>query len=192
MAHFEEAHEETDDIEGFYSVDPKDSGGETLWGIARVKRPDWYGWRLVDAMKKLPNFPNNMRHDQALKDAKKAFYKSEYWDALRLDDVNSKVIAKELYDTGVNCGTVTAGKFLQSALNVSNKNGALYADLVVDGKIGPATIKALNSHPKQYVIYKLLNVLQGAHYIRITEQNPKNERFLNGWIDNRVFEHDFK
>ena len=34
--------------EGFYSNDIDDSGGETLYGIARNKNPKWLGWKIVD------------------------------------------------------------------------------------------------------------------------------------------------
>ena len=38
-------------IEKLYSNNPQDAGGETVWGIARNKHPEWGGWPIVDQLK---------------------------------------------------------------------------------------------------------------------------------------------
>lgn len=172
--------------EGGYSNNPKDRGGETYKGISRKNYPSWPGWKSIDESKKLNGFPAILAHDEYLEQRIKDFYKGEFWHPLGLDNVVNQSIANELFDTAVNCGTGVAALFLQRSLNVANLNGKYYADLKVDGDIGPVTIKALNSHPKPKNILKLLNCLQGAKYISICEANPVQEVFLNGWIEHRV------
>ncbi len=185
MANFNEAYLITSNIEGNYSNDPTDSGGETYKGIARRKNPNWLGWRIVDRYKTQPNFPKNMYSDVDLNLYVKLFYKEEYWDVNRLDEFPSQAIANEMYDTGVNMGTSKAAKFLQLTLNVLNKNGTAYPDISEDGKIGPGTLQAFNScigRVGEEVIYKVLNILQGNHYIEIMVRDPSQEKYTLGWL----------
>ena len=57
----------------------------------------------------------------------------------------SEAIAAELFDTGVNMGPAVAATFLQRALSALNRNRSDYPDLVPDGRIGPATLAALDA-----------------------------------------------
>ena len=118
-------------------------------------------------------------------------YASEYWDSVQGDSLVelSESITCEVVDTGVNCGVLRAGEFLQRALNVMNKQGSLYPDLVVDGHIGGKSLYALSEYLKtrnESVLLKALNALQGARYIELAERYEKNERFIYGWFEHRV------
>lgn len=168
--------------EGLYSNDKNDRGGETVWGIARNIDKDAPIWKLVDDWKKKPDFPRNMMNDKALIIAAADYYKKRYWDNLNLSSVNNQTIATELFDISVNMGPGVAGTFLQRALNVLNRNGQDYPDLLVDGQVGPKTVSALNSHKSPENVLLCLNALQGAKYIGICENNPSQEVFMNGWI----------
>lgn len=162
--------------EGGYVNDVRDSGGETNFGItAAVAR--------------------QFGHMGAMRDLTRAnafdIYSQLYWDKVKADDLLalSSAVCEEVVDTGVNMGTGRAGKFLQRCLNVLNKRGSLYRDLTVDGGIGPATINALraylNSRDEQTLV-KALNCMQGAYYITLAERREKDERFVYGWLKNRV------
>ncbi len=162
--------------EGGYVNDPSDSGGETNFGItAKVARASGYAGAMLD-------MPRQVAFD---------IYAARYWDALQADDICalSQHVAAEVVDTGVNMGTGRAGKFLQRALTVLNSGGKLYPDLVVDGAIGPATIRALKAYLAKRDVETLLtalNCLQGAFYIELAERREKDERFVYGWLKNRV------
>ena len=181
MADFKTAYKITMAHEGGYANNPADTGGETWKGIARKKHPGWPGWVLVDKAKN-GDFPANLHSVKGLQDMVESFYKSKFWDYLKLDQVNNQKIANELFDTAVNMGQGIAALFLQRSLNVSNRNGKDYADLQLDGNIGPVTISTLNNHPRQEQVLKLLNTLQGAKYIGICEANPSQEIFLTSWL----------
>ncbi len=181
MASFEIAFKITGGHEGGYANNPLDRGGETYCGIARKFFPKWGGWPIIDSNKKFRNFPNVLAGDDNLTALVRAFYKENFWNALRLDDVANQPIANELYDTGVNMGTGAAALFLQRVLNVTNRSERDYADLQLDGRIGPATIKILNAHTRPTQVLKLLNCLQGTRYIDICERNPSQEVFMNSW-----------
>ncbi|SNC62173.1 Predicted Peptidoglycan domain-containing protein [Hymenobacter gelipurpurascens] len=182
MANFETAYHKTAAVEGGYADNPKDRGGETWKGVARNFNPQWLGWALVDYHRKAPGFPGTLATDAKLQEHVLRFYKLGYWDANRLGELNDQDIANELYDTAVNCGVGVASRFLQRALNLTNRNGVDYPDLVVDGKIGPITIARMNNHRRPKLILKILNTMQGGKYIDIAEGRHDQEEFINSWF----------
>lgn len=176
---FDKAFEKTVGIEGGYSNNPKDTGGETMYGVTkRVAMANGY----YGDMRSMP-----------LSTAKQ-IYKNQYWDINKLDSVSkvSEEIAEEIFDTGVNMGVTVAGKFLQRALNVLNREGKDFRDIAVDGAIGPMTVACLKEfidHRKDdgvKVIMALLNAQQGVRYIEIAEKREANETFMYGWVLRRL------
>ena len=185
MANFKIAYEITMGHEGSYSNDPVDVGGETFKGVSRVYHPSWEGWVLIDEYKNKPNFPRNLKGNQELEKFVEVFYKRMFWDIMRLDNVNSQMIANEMFDTGVNMNHTRAVSFLQEGLNLLNRNEQNYPDLVVDGFIGPVTLRTLDTLLKmgdEYILLKIMNVLQGMHYINFMRKSPTQERFARGWF----------
>lgn len=165
--------------EGGYVNHPSDRGGPTKWGITeKVARAHGYSGSMKD-----------LTRERAL-----SIYEADYWYGPRFDQVAelSPDIAAELCDTGVNMGPAVASKFLQRWLNVMNKRGTLYPDLIADGLIGSRTINALRAYldnRKQdglTVMLRGLNCSQGARYLDITEVREANEEFIFGWLLNRV------
>lgn len=179
------------DREGGYVNNPADKGGPTNFGITEaVARAQGYS----GPMQSLPR-------DEAVD-----IYKRLYWLRPRLDEVaaHSEAVAAELFDTGVNMGPAVAVTFLQRALTALNRNGQDYPDLVPDGRIGPATLSALDSFLKvrggspdsqpgaadgETVLLRAIEALQGERYIRLAEIRPANEAFLYGWLANRIGDH---
>lgn len=177
MADFKKAFEITMGHEGGYVYDPTDAGGETYRGISRRYNPQWEGWELIDKTK-----PNISHFDLDLFVRK--FYRVSYWDVNRLDEF-SQEIANEMFDTGINMGVVRAAKFLQRALNYLNRNGSLFPDLVDDGIIGSKTFSAMLriAHAKDgEVLLKIMNVLQGMHYLDYMKKSPTQEKYARGWF----------
>lgn len=168
-------------VEGGYSNNPHDAGGETKFGITKaVAVANGYSGPMKD-----------LTRAQAI-----SIYQAQYFLKPGFDKVLAEGLAgttAELFDTGVNMGTATATKFLQQALNALNNNGKLYADITADGSIGPATVAALRGlvrargvEDADTVLMKALNCLQGARYIALAEARPANENFVFGWLMNRV------
>lgn len=165
--------------EGGYVNNPNDPGGETMYGITKATA--------------LRNGYNGPIKDLPISTAR-AIYYGEYVAQPGFDKVAllSFTVAAELVDTGVNTGVKNAAIMLQRALNSFNKQGALYPDVNPDGKIGPATMSALQAYLKarkekgQDVLLKALNCLQGAYYIDKATTNQKLEDFTFGWFDNRI------
>jgi lysozyme family protein len=186
LANFYEAYQITKKHEGGYVNDKDGVGGETYKGISRRYHPSWPGWKIVDACKGKSDFLNKIYSDEKLEELVIGFYKEHFWDVNLLDEVSSQSVANEMFDTGVNMGVGRAAKFLQKALNVLNKNGKLYPDLVEDGVIGSGTLRALNaclSYRGDVYIYKVLNILQGMHYVNFMSKSSVQEKFAYGWLD---------
>jgi len=179
MDAFAQAFEHTVGVEGLYSDDPLDRGGPTMYGITQaVARANGYAGDMR-------NLPLGVAQE---------IYRRQYWELLRLDDVAaiSREIALELFDTAVNCGAATAGRYLQRALNAFNRQQADYGDVTVDGIIGPMTVFslrrfiALRGYDGDKILLEALNALQGEGYIALVEERPSAERFVFGWFKNRV------
>ncbi len=200
MAEFKIAYEATMNAEGLYSLDPRDRGGETWKGIARKMNPDWEGWLIVDMIKRSVNkndLEKMLRSDEELEDLTQEFYRAQYWDRMAGDVIKDQEIANELFDTGVNQGVIKAVKYFQEALNLLNSNQNHYSDILVDGHIGPFTLKAYSDYmftanfpgrsPVRNIrtLLKVLNGLQFEQYIEICELNPGQEVYFYGWV-NRV------
>lgn len=184
MANFYTAYKITMAHEGGYANDPVDRGGETWKGVARNFWPKWEGWIIVDQVKasKPTNLNQALSARGDLQKLVEVFYKSNFWDVNRLDDVVNQNIANEMFDIGVNMGVGTAAKFLQEALNLCNRNQVTYPDLLVDGQIGPVTLGVLNNKANVVTVFNTLNLLKGERYINIMRKSPDQEKFWNGWV----------
>jgi lysozyme family protein len=168
--------------EGGFVDNPADRGGSTCFGITQaVARAQGY----AGPMRLLP------RSEAA------AIYRRLYWERPRLDRVamRSARVAAELFDTGVNMGPAVAITFLQRALTALNRNARDYPDLTPDGRIGPATVGALDTFLSlrgrssgETVLLRAIEALQGERYLRLAERRPANEAFLYGWLANRIGE----
>lgn len=189
MADFKESYKIIKQLEGGYSNDPDDTGGETYKGISRKNFPGWSGWQYIDTVKagnkSKANIDTQLEGQSALQESVLSFYKKEFWDVLNLDNFRDQGIATEIFDTGVNMGTYIAAVFLQKALNVLNRNQLDYADLPITGKVGSLTTEAVNLQKYPGNVLKIVNCLQGARYVEICLANPRQEKFLRSWL-NRV------
>lgn len=166
-------------IEGGYSNHPSDSGGKTRYGITeKVARQ--YGYK--GDMRELP--------------AEFAFeiYDKEFYVPLKIEAIGSvsEKVAHEIMDTGVNCGRRAVGKFLQRCLNALNAEKKWF-DLKTDGQIGEKTIDALQVFLKirkdtkpETILLRMLDALQGVHYITLAEREAKNMAFMRGWVGRRL------
>lgn len=165
--------------EGGYTNHPADRGGPTRWGVteAVARANGWTG--------DMHGFPRA---------GAVAIYRRTYWLKPGFDQIAPLAprIAAELFDTGINMGPTVAGGFLQRALNALNRGAMDYADIAIDGRIGPATIAALRGFlavrgdAGETVLLKAIEALQGERYLHLAESRPANEAFLYGWLANRL------
>ena len=171
-------------IEGdAYTNDPTDRGGPTKYGITQATLTKW---------RKRPVTPAEvaaLTRNEAFEIYFIMYVVDPGFDKVR---TLSSTIAAELVDTGVNMGQGTAGKFLQRALNALSGNQTKGADLVVDGVVGNASLKALQAYlgkrgkEGERILLVLLNGLQATQYVLITEGNTSQRKYFYGWMNHRV------
>jgi lysozyme family protein len=161
MSDFLPAYEATMLNEGGYVLHnvPGDRGGQTYAGIARNRWPSWPGWAAIDAGGKPDT--NDVRH----------FYRTNFWAALRLDELQHQATAAAIYDFAVNAGPAVAVKLAQ-----------LVVGATPDGRIGPVTLQQLNAmDPDRFVLAYALAKL--ARYRDIVQRDRGQAKFLLGWIN---------
>jgi len=181
---FDQAYEKLLIVEGGYSNNKADRGGETFCGISRRYHPEWPGWATIDTKDLRTDFGYLARGVRLMIQVK-TFYRTEYWDALKCDQLPPR-IACELFDSGVNCGIRTAARWLQCSVN-------LFADqqiLVEDGLLGEKTLAKTNVQVENFGETHLLKALNGEqylHYKNIITRDQSQRVFLRGWLT-RVWE----
>lgn len=167
------------DVEGGYSNNPNDRGGETMYGITvAVARANGY----QGPMRAMP------------RSVAESIYRKRYITDPKFDQVLAinTGVGEEVVDTGVNMGPHRAAEYLQRWLNGFNLPGSGYQDLFVDGRVGKLTLDALRRYLSkrgregEQVLLRGLNSTQGNRYLEITEANRNQRNFLYGWVRARV------
>lgn len=110
MANFDKAFDKVIKAEGGYVNDPKDSGGETYLGISRKYHSTSPMWDIIDSIKKdnpkltSSQLTTRLKKEPRLLSYAKDIYRSEYWNKVRGDEINSQKVAEQLFDMAVNAG----------------------------------------------------------------------------------------
>jgi lysozyme family protein len=115
-------------MEGGYTWDPNDPGGETKYGISKKAYPQ------LDIA--------NLSIEEA-----KAIYRTDFWNACSCDDLPSD-LALCVFDMGVNQGTTKAKRILQMTLDVQ-------VDGIIGPKTIAAAAKSNYYHAKKYLAHRL-------------------------------------
>lgn len=137
-----------------YTKDPKDPGGGTRFGISKKRYP-------YENIKELTR-------ERAV-----VLYKIDYWERYQVELMPKKF--RHIYlDMVINMGPGRAKRALQRGAN-----GIADPPLVVDGKIGPKTMRALQ-HRK--VDIGKIRAARIFYYCTLVARKPKLMRFLEGWI----------
>ena len=125
-ADFNQAQELVRKAEGGYSNDPRDKGGETYKGISRVFNPNWSGWVIIDAYKKTHTLKTNAYiPDKKLDELTESYYKSEYWNKIKGDEINNQRLANMIYDMSVNPIKPGAKQIVIDSLKVVSKDDTI-------------------------------------------------------------------
>ena len=145
--------------EGGYVDNPADPGGATNLGCTKATWEAWVGHPVTkDDIKALT--PNNVM----------PLYKAKYWDTIKGDDLPEGV-DYAVFDYAINSGPSRAAKALQSVLSIT-----------VDGQIGPATLRALETANPREVATAVCEAR-----LAFLQSLPTYGTFGKGW-SNRVSE----
>ena len=151
----------TYELEGFklHKV-ADDSGGLTYAGITKNNFPRWRGWEYIE------------RGEMELADKLIApFYKLQFYDKVRGDELNTFGKAFTLFDFAINRGARTSIKLAQLAVGCP-----------IDGKVGPITVKAINDMPNDEFCSNYC-VIKIKSYAKICDNKRSQKKFLHGWLN---------
>jgi lysozyme family protein len=163
MADFNPAFEKMISDEGGYQLTdiPGDRGGQTYAGIARKPNPNWAGWDLVDRKEMGGQLTSMVRE----------FYRQNYWDRIKGDQISDQQIAETIFNFAVNTGTGVAIKLAQVIVGATP-----------DGGIGPKTVELLNRCTSEKFVptYALAKI---QRYVSICNKDRSQSKFLLGWCN---------
>lgn len=172
-------------VEAGYVDNPNDLGKATNHGITIMTAGEhnhlWAKYNWDGDMKTMPvEFAYEV-------------YEVSWWKKMMLDDVAvlSEELAEKMFDFGINAGRTNSVKSMQRLLNVNNRGGELYDNIVADGYMGQKSLTALrgylNSNKTDGTdkIAYALGCMQLYHYVNISEQRSgeANEEFTRGWTN---------
>ena len=163
MDRFEKIFDYLLKVEGGYSNNKYDAGGETKYGITEEDARDF-------------GYKGDMQ--DLTKDFAKSIYLKKYYLGNKLDKVINNKVALSVCDWAVNSGK-NGIKNAQIAINQLTN-----ANLDVDGIIGNKTLEALNAaDPEKFL--EVYHNLQRIYYRSKVEGDKTQKEFLTGWL-NRV------
>jgi lysozyme family protein len=157
-------------FEGGFADDPADPGGATNLGITFKT--------FSGCAEKILNVQPTLETLRSLTDNQAgAIYQALYWNAVQGDDMPLQDLANIVCDFYVNAGG-HATKLLQQVMNECG------CAIVVDGDIGPASVRALAALD-QTEVYRRYKAGRIAYYQNLVADQPGLSKFLDGWL-NRV------
>lgn len=161
MAKFSPAFDSMMLSEGGYLLTniPGDTGGQTYAGISRKNWPNWQGWLYVDRKETPPT--------QLVRD----FYKTNFWDVVKGDELTDQRMAESIFSFAVNTGIKIAVKLAQIVVGVAP-----------DGEVGTKTLYALNT-VSPHIFMPSYTVAKIARYRDIVMKDRSQSKFLLGWIN---------
>lgn len=113
-----------------YVNDPRDAGGETVAGISRRNWPKSKVWPIVDLCKQdKKNFPANLLTVPELDGLIRDFYRTNFWNVIKGDDIKNQSIASLLVDKAVLEGFKPAIKRAQNLVGLES-TGVVDQDLL--------------------------------------------------------------
>ena len=147
--------------------------GLTFYGIYETAHPKWEGWNIIKRYLKIePDLKkcsvvlsNNIELDLMVQN----FYKKEFWNKARLDEVTSQKIADEIFIFGVNAGMKVAITKAQLLVGASQ-----------DGILGSKTIALLNKYDEAKFDV-LFDEEEIKHYDKLIKLHSKFEINKKGW-----------
>lgn len=168
--------------EGFFSNDPDDPGGITVWGISlrfarrigdmnpdTIPDLDLNGDGKIDAID-----IRLMTPQSAVK-----IYKEVFWDPYPYGRLPGVVSAK-VFSLAVNTGPHQAHILLQRACRACSDDR-----LIEDGILGLNTLRVAKGCYQPALLAALRSEAAGFYRL-VAKKNPKSRKYLNGWL-NRAY-----
>ena len=166
--------------------------GLTFWGIYQSAHPTLSIWNTINKTLKIePNIKNAgllLMKDNELLNQVNAFYKREFWDRMKLDEVHSQHIANEIFIFGANVHWKVAAKETQKLIGLTGD--------AVDGFIGKNTLAILNKF-NENKFDREFDEVEMRYYEKIALNKPHLAVNLKGWfnrgryVSTEILKNDF-
>lgn len=158
--------------EGGYSKAPNnDPGGETAFGVARNRWPEWEGWKIIDDLK-ITGLLSDETIFERCEGLLKKFYKDHFWNKLKCDSL-PEGIDTFIFDCAVNQGAVVAARVLQWACGAAQ-----------DGIVGDVTLSMVKKVKPVVLLDKCLRRRLYYYMLVRNEENRKTNGM--GWINRNL------
>ena len=143
-------------LEGGYSNDKYDHGGETMFGIieAEARKAGYNG-----PMKDLP------------KEKAKEIYKQKYWDAYGIPQLKNFPVQAAVMNSAVNAGLGRPSRIITAMFGLPSSGAS---------KLQPDWANKLNAMQPNDAANKIINA-QDADYERIISKDPTQSKWRKGW-----------
>jgi len=146
-------------IEGGFSNDPVDAGGETKYGISKRSYPN-------EDIK-------NLTVERAIE-----IYTRDFWNPLKLSSIQDQTTANLVFRFSVQSGQYTSVKLLQESLNTFVP---IIPSVLLDGNLGAKTLQAINNI-RTIRLHDTFRVATCKYYLDIVLKRPSQEKYFKGWI----------
>lgn len=156
--------------EGVFSNHKSDRGGKTKYGITEKLFLEALRRGIISGVERI--------EDLTVAQATTIYFEI-FWKPMRLEEVQDRIIAAEIFDTGINTGPGIGVQIAQKSVNYLA--GPM---LKVDGAMGPVTLAAINKWAARdaEALFKALNGFQFIHYEAMVRTIPDQLDFARGWM----------
>ena len=160
-------------VEGGYTDHPNDNGNWTggKKGVGNLVGTN-YGISAPVYARWIGRVPTKTEMKNITKTEAKDIFKAWYWNEVGASQIKHQSVANIIVDHAVNAGVGSASRLTQRVLN--NEFGFR---LAVDGKIGPLTLRAINSVDSK----RLHDAIKGARLQFYKDINQPT--FIKGWTN---------
>lgn len=147
--------------------------GLTFFGIYEGAHPKWKGWNIIKRyLEFTPDIKQCSKILANVTDLNKLvceFYKEEFWDKARLNEINSQKIADEIFVFGVNAN-----------MKVAVIKAQFLVDAKPDGVLGNKTLALLNKYDENKFDI-LFDEEEIKYYDKLVTLHDKFKINENGW-----------
>ena len=191
LANFEPWYDEVWGVEGIWYSDPGDPGADTYRGVSMRSHSRHDLWDLIRPYRALDGFPECLDDDPGIRAAHRQLFFKHYWNGSKAGSVAAQAqeVAAILCDVRANMGPAARRKVARSLQEGVNRwSPPEESDLIVDGVVGPNTIRMLNrtavldSWVEGYVDVVAHMVERRLEaYVHLVKRRPARLKFLWGW-----------
>jgi len=146
----------------------------TLGGVYQKANPYDIDWKfcsdIIEACDGAITRASNMLYfDEKIQKQVENVFLNKYWNKMKLNKINSQLIATEMFLFGVVAGVKNGGKLAQKIAGVKE-----------DGVIGNISINAINKLDEKYFSQRYDN-LEILHFQNLVSHNHTLSIYMNGW-----------